>query len=101
MKSNQSLHLVVKEPPNPKPIHSLGVFSDPDNPSLPAIINHFLSTKAFDPKDKEFEGNVKDEVLKLVAKAKPVAVARKANITIVYFEDHDAPAIQDIKTDTD
>lgn len=86
MQDHHSLHLTIKHPPNPDPIRTLGIFDDPDNPDLKKVISHFLDTMAFEPKSTEFLENVKDEVLKLLSSTKPIAVARKDNITIVYFQ---------------
>lgn len=86
MKDNQSLHLTIKQPPNPEPIKTLGIFSDPDNPELIQVIRHFLTTNKFEPKSEEFEGNVKDEVLKLISTQKPIAVSRMGKLTAVYFQ---------------
>lgn len=86
MKSNQSIHLTIKQPPNPNPVRTLGIFEDPDNPSLKQIIDHFLNTLDFEPKDQEFIDNVKDEVLKLLSTQKVVGVAKKGPLTLVYFK---------------
>ena len=86
MKSNQSLHLSIKEPPNPQPIKTLGIFDDPDNPNLPQLIQLYLSGIVFAPKDTEFIQNVKDEVLKLVASHKIVGVASQGNLITVVFQ---------------
>jgi hypothetical protein len=87
MKNNQSLHLTIKQPPNPKPIRTIAILDDPDNPNVPQLINHFLAGIDFEPKSQEFEGNVKDEVLKLLTSQKPIAVARQGRITVVYFQE--------------
>jgi hypothetical protein len=89
MKDNQSLHLTIKEPPNPEPVKTLGVFTDLDNPAIKEVIYHYMQSLAAisDTKSDEFIGNVKDEVLKLLSSAKPIAVSRQSNITIVYFEE--------------
>lgn len=84
MNSNQSLHITIKEPPDPNPKKTLGVFDDLDNPNLPQMIQHFLSTK-FTPKDNEFTENVKDEVLKLLGTDKVIGVAREGDITLIYM----------------
>lgn len=86
MKNNQSLHLTIKQPPNPNPIKTLGIFDDLDNPNLPQVINQFIDGITFNPHSQEFEGNVKDEVLKVVAMYKPIAVAKQGNLTVVYFQ---------------
>lgn len=86
MKSNQSLHLSIKEPPNPQPIKTLGIFDDPDNPNLPQLIQLYLSGIVFAPKDTEFIQNVKDEVLKLVASHQIVGVASQGNLITVVFQ---------------
>ena len=87
MKNNQSLHLTIKQPPDPKPVKTLGMFDDPDNPALRQVIDHFLNTMAFEPKSDEFSNNVKDEVLKLLSTQKAIAVAKKGTLTIVYFQE--------------
>lgn len=86
MKNNQSLHLTIKEPPNPEPIRTLGIFDDPDNPNLPHLISSFLNPITFAPKSSEFKENVKDEVLKLLSEEKPIAVSRQGTFTLVYFQ---------------
>ena len=86
MKNNQSLHLTIKQPPNPNPVKTLGIFDDLDNPNLPQVINQFISGTTFEPHSQEFDGNVKDEVLKLISSEKPIAVARQGNLTVVYFQ---------------
>jgi hypothetical protein len=86
MKNNQSLHLTIKQPPNPNPIKTLGIFDDLDNPNLPQVINSFIDGITFNPHSQEFEGNVKDEVLKVVAMYKPIAVLKQGNLTVVYFQ---------------
>lgn len=85
MKSNQSLHITIKEPPNPEPVRTIGIFDDLDAPSLPSIVSAFLAATRFDPKSSEFQQNVKDEVLALLTKEKVVAVRREADVTIVYL----------------
>jgi|JI10StandDraft_1071094.scaffolds.fasta_scaffold354725_5 hypothetical protein len=87
MQSNQSIHLTIKQPPNPKPIRTIGIFDDPDNPAIRQVIDHFLNTLDFEPKSKEFSDNVKDEVLKLITTQKPIAVAKKGTLTLVYFQE--------------
>jgi len=87
MKNNQSIHLTIKQPPNPKPIRTIGIFDDPDNPAIRQVIDHFLNTLDFEPKSKEFSDNVKDEVLKLITTQKPIAVAKKGTLTLVYFQE--------------
>lgn len=86
MKSNQSLHLTIKEPPNPQPIKTLGIFDDPDNPNLPQLISLYLSGVVFQPKDIEFSQNVKDEVTKLLISHKIIGVATQGNLTTVIFQ---------------
>lgn len=86
MNSNQSIHISIQEPPNPKPIKTLGILTDPDNPNVQQLISLYLSGIVFDPKDTEFIENVKDEVLKLVATHKIVGVARQGNLISVVFE---------------
>ena len=86
MKSNQSLHLTIKEPPNPQPIKTLGIFDDPDNPNLPQLISLYLSGVVFQPKDIEFSQNVKDEAMKLLATHKIIGVATQGNLTTVIFQ---------------
>lgn len=86
MKPNQSLHLTIKEPPNPQPIKTLGIFDDPDNPNLPQLISLYLSGVVFQPKDIEFTENVKDEVIKLIASHKIIGVATQGNLTTVIFQ---------------
>lgn len=88
LKSNQSIHISIQEPPNPKPISSLAILQDPDNPNIPQLIQLYLSGIIFQPKDTEFIGNVKDEVLKLLGTTKVIGVARKGNLTTVVFQ-HD------------
>jgi len=86
LKNNQSVHVTIKQPPDPKPIKTLGMFDDPDNPALRQVIDHFLNTLDFEPKSNEFLDNVKDEVLKLLSSQKPIAVAKKGTLTVVYFQ---------------
>lgn len=85
MKSNQSIHLTIKQPPNPNPIKTLGIFDDPDSPAVKKVISHFLEDTPFEPKDQQFEGNIKDEVLALLSTSKTVAVSKKSNLTIIYL----------------
>jgi len=87
MKNNQSVHLTIKQPPNPKPVRTLGIFDDPDNPAIHQVVYHFLNTLEFEPKSQEFSDNVKDEVLKLISTQKAIAVAKKGTLTIVYFQE--------------
>lgn len=86
MKPNQSVHLTIKEPPNPHPIKTLGIFDDPDNPNLTQLISLYLSGVVFQPKDTEFTENVKDEVIKLIASHKIIGVANQGNLTTVIFQ---------------
>lgn len=85
MKSNQSVHITIKQPPDPNPVRTLGIFDDPDNPNLPQIIQSFLSN-TFIPKDEDFKTNVKDEVLKLLTTSSVIAVSRQGPITTVYLK---------------
>jgi hypothetical protein len=87
LKNNQSIHLTIKQPPDPKPVRSLGIFDDPDNPTIRQVIDHFLNTLDFDPKSQEFTDNVKDEVLKLISTQKVLGVAKKGTLTLVYFQE--------------
>lgn len=87
MKSNQSIHLSIKEPPNPEPVTTLGIFTDLDNPAVPQLIQSYIVGINFEPKDSTFEGNVKDEVLKLIANQKILGVSRKGLITSVHFSE--------------
>lgn len=90
MKDNQSLHLTIKEPPNPEPVKTLGVFTNLDNPAIKEVIYHYIKSLAViaEPQSDEFINNVKDEVLKLLTSATPIAVSRQNNITIVYFKEN-------------
>lgn len=80
MRSNQSLHLTIKQPPNPNPIRTLGVFSDINDAALPSIIQAFLSEVQAMPKDAEFLDNVKDEVMKALVNGTVLTVARKDGV---------------------
>jgi hypothetical protein len=86
MKSDQSLHITIKQPANPHPIQTLGILEDLDNPNLPRIVQSFLDGTVFEPKSNDFRENVKEEVLQLLAKEKPIAAAKKGDLTIVYFQ---------------
>lgn len=86
MKPNQSVHLTIKEPPNPNPIKTLGIFDDPDNPNLPQLIQLYLSGIVFQPKDIEFSQNVKDEALKLLTTHKIIGVCSQGNLVTVVFQ---------------
>ena len=86
MKSNQSIHISIQEPPNPTPIRSLGILTDPDNPNVQQLISLYLSGIVFSPKDAEFTNNVKDEVLKLIASNNIVGVIKQGNLISVVFE---------------
>jgi hypothetical protein len=77
MPLNQSVHLTIKEPPNPNPVRTLGIFELPIEPS---IINAFLSGVGGLPKDAEFIDNVKDEVLKVLSQGTVQSVARSDNL---------------------
>lgn len=88
MKSNQSLHLVVKEPPNPQPAKSLGIFDDLDNPNLPQILKAYLDGTAFELKSEEFKANVRTEVLRLLENGTVLTVARQGNILNVTIQIH-------------
>lgn len=85
MKDNQSLHITIKQPPNPNPIKTLGIFDDPDNPAIPQVINSFLQNP-FETKSKEFTENVKDEALKLLTTKKVIAVARQGTLDVIYLQ---------------
>lgn len=87
MKNNQSIHIAIKQPPNPNPVKTLGIFDDLDNPHIAQVVSSFLQHTKFEPKSKEFTDNVKDEVLKLIATCKPIAVARQGTLTVVYFQE--------------
>lgn len=63
LKSNESLHITVMEPP--KKIRSLGIFSNIPDQSLVPIVEQFL-TQAGEEKTEEFLSNVKEEVIKLL-----------------------------------
>lgn len=86
MNSNQIINISLQEPPNPKPIKSLGLITDPDNPNVPQLIQLYLSGVVFQPKDTEFINNVKDEVLKLLGTHKIIGVAKQGNLISVVFE---------------
>ena len=86
MKKDESIHITVKRPPDPNPVKTIGIFSDPDDPAIKGSIDHFLN-KPFEPKSEEFTQNVKDEVMKLLMSHKVVAVARKGTQTLVYFNE--------------
>ncbi len=65
MKSNQSLHITVKEPP--LTVASLGVFCNlPDEAVIP-IISQFL--KQEEPKDEEFISNVTNECIQILLRS--------------------------------
>lgn len=85
MKNNESLHITIKKPPDPNPVRSLASFDNPKSIE-PQIIQSILSGVDAVPKSTEFEGNLKDEVLKLLSEEKVVAVQRQKNLTLVYFK---------------
>lgn len=86
MKSNQSIHISIKEPPNPKPIRSLGLFENSNEPSLIEVISQFIKGFNLDPKDPTFVENVKDEAMKLLATRKVIAVAREGQLEVIYLK---------------
>lgn len=88
MKSNQSIHISIQEPPNPKPVKTVGILTDPDNPNIHQLIQLFLSGIVFDPKDNEFRENVKDEALKLLSSHNIIGVAKRGNLISVVFENN-------------
>jgi hypothetical protein len=71
MKSNESLHITVKDPP--LTVKSLGVFCNlPDAAILP-IIEQFLSQE--EPKDEKFLTNTKEECYLLLTKCSVLTVS--------------------------
>lgn len=87
MKSNQSIHVTIKQPPNPEPIRTLGIFEDPDNPQIPQLIQFLITGIKFEPKSSEFDTNIKDEVYKLLGQAKPIGMIRQGKLVAVYFQE--------------
>jgi len=87
MLQNQSLHIHIKEPPNPNPIRTLGVFANLSETALRPIIESFLSEIQAEPHSEEFEGNVRDEVLKILATGTVLSVARRDGIMQVYIKE--------------
>jgi hypothetical protein len=79
MKANQSLHLVVKQPPNSQPVKSLGIFDDLDNPNLPRVIQNYLNGTLFEPKSEDFKANVRTEVLRSIENGTIISVARQGD----------------------
>lgn len=86
MKNNQSIHISIKEPPNPTPIRTLGIFDDPDSPHIPQVIQSLIAGLNFESKSKEFEDNVKDEAYKLLSQYKPVAAIKQGNLIAIYVK---------------
>lgn len=80
MKSNQSLHLTIKQPPNPNPVRTIAVFSDVSDKALPGILTAYLSEVKAMPKDAKFLENVKDEVLQALATGTVLTVAREGKL---------------------
>lgn len=76
MKSNQSLHVTVKEPPNNQPVKTLGIFSNVPDTALIPIIQGYLSGIDAAPKDAEFLQNVREEVIKVILTSEILTVAR-------------------------
>jgi hypothetical protein len=77
MLQSQSLHIHIKEPPNPNPIRTLGVFSNLSDSALRSIIESFLSEIQAEPHSEEFEGNVRDEVYKILSTGTVLSVCRR------------------------
>jgi hypothetical protein len=87
MKSNQSLHITIKQPPNPKPVRSLGIFESTNNTNIAQVITHFLQVLEQEPKDPEFTQNVKDEAMKLLLDRQVIAVSRLEDGTeLIYLK---------------
>lgn len=87
MKDNQSIHITIKQPPNPEPVRSLGIFEDPDNPAIPQLIQSLISGIKFEPKSSEFDINVKDEAYKLLGHAKPIGMIRQGKLVAIYLQE--------------
>jgi len=87
MKSNQSLHITVKEPPNPEPVRSLGALSSLDSTTLLLVINKFLVEEGFTPKDAEFLQNCREEALKAITLGTVLTAARENGHTYIVIKD--------------
>lgn len=86
IKPNQSLHVTIKEPPNPEPISTLGIFTALPNDALRTVLDIFLS-EVTDAKAVDFTENVKDEVRKALQAGKVLAVSRLNGILTVYIQE--------------
>lgn len=87
MKSNQSVHISIKQPPDPNPVRSIGIFEHTSDPSLASVIHHFLLGMIQEPKEPSFTQNVKDEAMKLLMERRVLAVARMEDGTeIIYLK---------------
>jgi len=78
--ANQTISLSIKEPPNPEPVRTLGIFALPVDLS---IIEAFLSGVPAPAHDATFLGNVKDEVLKALAECQVLTVMRQDKILTI------------------
>lgn len=87
MKSNQSLHISVKQPPNPNPVRSIAVFDDLSNPTLPAMIQTLLSGIPNVPKDEEFKQNVREEALQALLKGTVCSVTRMDGHLVIVLKE--------------
>jgi uncharacterized protein YqhQ len=87
MKSNQSLHLTVKQPPNDQPIKSLGIFSSLNDESIMTIIQSFLSEITAEEKDTTFTQNVREEAIKVILAGEVISVSRNQGILIIHVRE--------------
>jgi hypothetical protein len=85
MKSNQSVHISIKQPPDPNPVRSLGIFEHTSDPSLASVIHQFLIGLTQEPKNLDFTQNVKDEAMKLLMERRVLAVSRMEDGTEVIY----------------
>jgi hypothetical protein len=82
MQPNQSLHITIKEPPNPEPVKTLGIFTSTPEPLLLNIVSSFLS-EVTPAKSEEFSGNVKDEVYKVLRHGTILTVSRSNGVLTI------------------
>lgn len=86
MKPNQSIHVTIRQPPDPEPVRSLGILgSEIGTETITKLVTHFLENEPT-YKDPEFLNNVKDEVLKALANGTVLTVVREGNLVHITIQ---------------
>jgi hypothetical protein len=86
MKPNQSIHVTIRQPPNPEPVRSLGILgSELGADTITTLVSRFLVNEPT-YKDPEFLQNVKDEVLKALASGNVISVIREGSLTHITID---------------